>query len=156
METSVFQPWMSEQARDRFHRRLAADVRRPGFALLVAESEVLTGCAYGFPLCGEGPWRQSFDGYLPGNLARPATSGRLFAISGIVVRTEVRIRHQDQDWNLARRLQKRLLEDHGAALGVTLVSRADVETLRAFRAWGWRDIDDLLPPAPCHVLTLSP
>ncbi|MGW2516170.1 hypothetical protein ACWC09_03890 [Streptomyces sp. NPDC001617] len=127
-----------------FRRRLAGHVRRPGFELLVAETAgpagvtVLTACAYGFPVCGAGLWWQGLDGYLPEDLFRVAALGRLFAVAGILVEGRVRTQDQTREWNLARRLQGRLLDDHAGALGVTLVDRADADTYRALLAWGWR------------------
>ncbi|AZP23433.1 hypothetical protein EJC51_25895 [Streptomyces aquilus] len=127
-----------------FRRRLAGHMRRPGFELLVAESDgplgavVLTACAYGFPVRGDGPWWDGLDGYLPESLLRVAASGGLFAIVDILVERRVRTQDQSRDWNLARRLQKRLLIDHAAALGVTLVDRANADTLEALLSWGWR------------------
>ncbi|MDF2270941.1 hypothetical protein P2Q00_36765 [Streptomyces coacervatus] len=127
-----------------FRRRLADHVRRPGFELLVAEAvgpsgaTALTACAYGFPVRGAGPWWQDLDGYLPENLFRVAALGRLFVIADILVERRVRTQDQSREWNLARRLQKRLLGDHAGALGVTLVERGDVEAYRALLAWGWR------------------
>ncbi|MET8247362.1 hypothetical protein ABZV31_24835 [Streptomyces sp. NPDC005202] len=160
-ETSGGDPWAWNQARAAFLRRLAVDVRRPGFAMLIAENTVLTGCAYGFPVCVDGPWWEGLDGYLPVNLLRLAVSGRLFAIPEILVQPSVRMRYQSRDWNLARRLQRRLLTDHGAALGVTLVHRTDVETFEALRSWGWRCVADddsrgTLQPALRRVLVLGP
>ena len=116
----------------------------PGFGLLVAEAAgpagatVLTGCAYGFSVHGAGPRRQGLDGYLPENLLRIAALGRLFAIADILVERRVRTQDQSREWNLARRLQKRLLSDHPAALGVTLVDRGDVDAYEALLSWGWR------------------
>ncbi|MFE6937825.1 hypothetical protein [Streptomyces chartreusis] len=133
---------------DAFRRRLAGHMRRPGFELLVAEAvrpsgaTVLTACAYGFPVRGVGPWWQGLDGYLPENLARAAASGKLFAVAGVLVERRVRTQDLTREWNLARRLQKRLLEDHIGALGVTLVDHLDVDTYEALLAWGWR-----CPPA---------
>ncbi|MGW6960145.1 hypothetical protein [Streptomyces chartreusis] len=49
--------------------------------------------------------------------------------------------NQGRPWNLARRMQKRLLTDHGAALGVMLVSRSDSRTAEALRSWGWRHVE---------------
>ncbi|PPS69383.1 MULTISPECIES: hypothetical protein [Streptomyces] len=121
---------MWNQARSAFLRRLAADARRPGFELLIAETTGLTGCAYGFPAGGDGPWWEGFDGYLPGRLLRLAASGRLFVISGIHVPSRVRRQNQDRAWNLARRLQRRLLTDHGAAVAVTLVTAPTTGTSR--------------------------
>ncbi|GAB2864363.1 hypothetical protein GCM10027074_34600 [Streptomyces deserti] len=158
-ETSGGGPWAWNQARGAFLRRLAADVRRPGFELLIAESTGLTGCAFGFPLRGDGPGWEGFDGYLPGRLLRLAAGGRLFVVSGILVPPRVRWQNQDRAWNLARRLQKRLLTDHGAALGVTLVNRSDTETVEALRSWGWRYLDGdtprTSPHGPFRVLVLG-
>ncbi|MEV6289437.1 hypothetical protein AB0M41_03135 [Streptomyces sp. NPDC051896] len=55
-EVSGGGPWAWNEARAAFLRYLAADARRPGFSLLIAETTVLTGCAYGFPVGGAGPW----------------------------------------------------------------------------------------------------
>lgn len=170
-ETSGGGPRDWNEGRRLFLRRLAAEVQRPGFALLVAERNVLgeppgpgrtagtgdvtrrregvvvTGCGYGFPVHGQGPWWRGLDGYLPPELLRLAATGRLFAVSGLVVHSGVRTRDQGRDWNLARRLQRRLLADHAAGLaghpavlGVTLADRSDTATLRALRSWGWRSV----------------
>jgi hypothetical protein len=127
-----------------FRRRLAGHMRRPGFELLVAETAGpsgaigLTACAYGFPVSGDGPWWDGLDGCLPQSLLRVAAIGRLFAIADILVERRVRTQDQSREWNLARRLQKRLLSDHPAALGVTLVDRDNADTLEALLSWGWR------------------
>ncbi|MFI6466832.1 hypothetical protein [Streptomyces sp. NPDC050528] len=148
--------------RDAFLHRLAGEVRRPGFALLIAENTTLTACAYGFPVRAADPWWQGHDTLLPRLLHGLAVTGGLFAVSGIVVPPRVRTHYQDRDWNLARRLQRRLLADHAPALGVTLVPRTDTETLTAYRAWGWQDVvadpDGLDPrlPGSCRVLVLRP
>lgn len=140
----------SAQARSAaFRRRLADHMRRPGFELLVAETTrpsgatVLTACAYGFPVPDDGSWWQGLDGYLPANLS-PAAPGGLFAIGDILVERRVRTQDQSRDWNLARRLQKRLLSDHTAVVGVMLVDRGDTDTLEALLSWGWC----CLPSAP--------
>lgn len=123
-------------------------MRRPGFELLVAETTrpsgatVLTACAYGFPVPGDSPWWQGLDGYLPASLLRLAAPGGLFAIGDILVERRVRTQDQSREWNLARRLQKRLLSDHTAVVGVTLVDRGDTDTYEALLSWGWR----CLPP----------
>lgn len=171
--TSGGEPWACNGARTAFLRRLTSEVRRPGFALLIAETTapsgttVLTGCAHGFPVRGDGPWWQGLDGYLPESLLRVAGAGRLFAVSGILVGRRVRTENQGRDWNLARRLQKRLLTDHAAALGVMLVSSGDVGTLESLRSWGWRyvladarggvdaaRVAAVPSYAPCRVLVL--
>ncbi|QDQ09319.1 hypothetical protein [Streptomyces spectabilis] len=125
------------QLRRDFLWRLRLDMRRPGFSLLIAENSATTACAYGFPL-----------------------SVRFFAVREIVVRSRVRERDPDRDWNLARRLQRRLLDDHGGTTGITVASRSDVRTLGALRSWGWRDV--AAAPyggplfGPCRVLLLDP
>ncbi|WP_247697387.1 hypothetical protein [Streptomyces sp. b94] len=126
-------------ARGAFLRQLAADVRRPGFSLLIAESTVLAGCAYGYPVPGGAAGGvRGLDAYLPRSVLPVAASGRLFLVSGIIVPARVRRQNADRAWNLARRLQRRLLTEHDAALGVTLVDRTDVATVHALRSWGWR------------------
>lgn len=162
--TTGCEPSAWNQDRSDFLRRLAGDMRRPGFALLAAETvvpprtTVLTGCAYGFPVPGDGPWWHGLDDCLPESLLGAAASGRLFAISEILVERRVRTHDQDRDWNLARRLQRRLLTDHDATLGVTLVDRHAVDTLDALWSWGWRyapvDAHGALLCAPCRVLIL--
>ncbi|MFJ9631468.1 hypothetical protein ACIRU8_27530 [Streptomyces sp. NPDC101175] len=148
------------RSRAAFLRRLAGEVRRPGFTLLIAENTTLTACAYGFPVRGADPWWQGCDTRLPRTVRGLAVSGGLFAVSGIVVPPRVRTHYQDREWNLARRLQRRLLDDHAPALGVALVPAADTETLTVYRAWGWRDVlaqaRDPRPSAgACQVLLLG-
>ncbi|WP_405842483.1 hypothetical protein [Streptomyces sp. NBC_01518] len=138
-------PRTGNRSRTAFLRRLAGDVRRPGFTLLIAENTTLTACAYGFPVRAADPWWQGHDTRLPRLLQGLAVTGGLFAVSGIVVPPRVRTHYQDRDWNLARRLQRRLLADHAPALGVTLVPRTDTETLTAYRAWGWQDVAGARP-----------
>jgi hypothetical protein len=158
-ETSGGGPWAWNQARGAFLRRLVADVRRPGFELVIAESTALTGCAYGFPVRDDGPWWEGLDGYLPGRLLHLAAPERLFVVSRILVPPRVRRQNQDRVWNLARRLQRRLLTDHGATLGVTLVDRSDHLTADALRSWGWRfaegDMPRTSPHGPFRALILG-
>ncbi|MFJ5260793.1 hypothetical protein ACIQAC_10065 [Streptomyces sp. NPDC088387] len=145
--TSPGEPWATETERAvAFLRRLAGDMRRPGFELVVAETAgpggtaVITGCAYGFLVTGEGPWWQGLDEYLPDGLRRLAAAGRLFAVGDILVERRVRTQDQGRDWNLARRLQGRLLADHVDTLGVTLVDRGDTDAVAALLAWGWQRV----------------
>ncbi|CAM5494881.1 GNAT family N-acetyltransferase OS=Streptomyces tendae OX=1932 GN=GUR47_20370 PE=4 SV=1 [Streptomyces tendae] len=137
-QTSGGGPRAWNAARGAFLRQLGADVRRPGFCLLIAETTVLTGCAYGYPVPGGDPRGGGLEPYLPGTVLSVAASGRLFLVSGIVVPARVRRQHQDGAWNLARRMQTRLLAEHDAALGITLVDRTDGATVQALRSWGWR------------------
>ncbi|MEV0740288.1 hypothetical protein AB0I51_31140 [Streptomyces sp. NPDC050549] len=159
-ETSGGATRAGTRSRADFLRRLASDVRRPGFTLLIAENTTLTAFAYGFPVRGADPWWQGCDTRLPRTVRGLAVTGGLFAVSGIVVPPRVRTHYQDRDWNLARRLQRRLLADHAPALGVALLPAADTETLAAYRAWGWRDVvaqaRDPRPSArACRVLLLG-
>ncbi|MFK0172492.1 hypothetical protein ACIQU5_27210 [Streptomyces sp. NPDC090306] len=164
-------PEGAEPARAAFLHRLACDVRRPGFALVIAEARTLTGCAYGYPVSADGQGGAGPDGRpLPRGLLRLARTGRLFAVSEIVVQPRVRTEHLDREWNLARRLQRRLLDDHGAVAGVAMVRGTDLRTVRALRSWGWKDWRDAARDddtrryaygrgarvyGPCHVLTLD-
>ncbi|MFD8396133.1 hypothetical protein ACFV2N_44825 [Streptomyces sp. NPDC059680] len=158
-EVSGGGPWAWNQARAAFLRHLAADARRPGFSLLIAETTVLTGCAYGFPMGGAGPWWAGFDGDVRESLLRRVAPGRLFVVSGIVVPSRVRRENQGRAWNLARRLQRRLLADHGAAVGVTLVEARDAGMVETLMSWGWRSAGDDTrtagPPGSCRVLVLT-
>jgi hypothetical protein len=182
--TSGGGPWAWNRARTAFLRHLAAHSRRPGFSLLIAETTVLTGCAYGFPAgiagvtgaaglagllpgadgpgsAGAGPWWPGHGAHLRGRLPGPVGgSGRLFVVSGLVVPPRVRRENQDRPWNLARRLQRRLLADDGAALGVMLVDPRDVRAVATLRSWGWRsageDTAAVLPYGRLRVLVLAP
>ncbi|MFZ3561149.1 hypothetical protein [Streptomyces sp. BH055] len=119
-----------------FLRRLLNDVRNPGFGLLIAEDVNMTACAYGFPL-----------------------RAGLFEVREIVVPQRVRDVAPHRDWNLARRLQRRLLVDHGHATGVVRIERWDIRTLEALRSWGWRDTTAAAHGIPVtatrRVLTLT-
>ncbi len=138
-QTSGGGPRAWNAARGSFLRHLDADVRRPGFCLLIAETTVLTACAYGYPVPGGDPRGvRGLEPYLPRTVLPVAAAGGLFLVSGIVVPARVRRQYQDRAWNLARRLQNRLLAEHDAALGITLVDRADGATVQALRSWGWR------------------
>ncbi|MGD6744685.1 hypothetical protein ACOKM3_22945 [Streptomyces sp. BH106] len=107
-----------------FLHRLVIDLRRPGFALLIAENDTTTACAYGYP-----------------------RSPGLFEIREMVVPRRVREQFTNRDWNLARRLQRRLLDDHGHATGLISIDRSDLRGLRALEAWGWQE-----PAGPPHGL----
>ncbi|WP_234390453.1 hypothetical protein [Streptomyces sp. MMG1533] len=148
VESSRARPGEEYEGREAFLRRLTGDIRRPGFALLIAEDTAFAGCAYGFPVRREGAWWRGFVGPLPRSVEQLTASGHVFAI------TETLIHPHTQDRNLARRLQERLLADHHASLGATLVDQTDAMALDAFLSWGWEDIGQVLrrpsDPASLH------
>ncbi|TRO60680.1 hypothetical protein E4K73_30570 [Streptomyces sp. IB201691-2A2] len=119
--------------------------------MLVAEARSLTGCAFGVPVSRDGSWWQGFHGPLPQNLEQLTASGHVFAILDTVVHP-----HQHSH-GLARRLQERLLSDHEASLGVTLVEQSDRSVRAAFTAWGWQEAGQIhrMPgPTAFQVLVL--
>ncbi|MFD1829084.1 hypothetical protein ACFSJS_05335 [Streptomyces desertarenae] len=59
------------------------------------------------------------------------------------------------DPGLARRLQQRLLADHHASLGATLVDQADSAALDAFLSWGWQEVGAIRRPPDPAVLRPS-
>ncbi|GHC57097.1 hypothetical protein GCM10010349_24810 [Streptomyces flavofungini] len=128
------------RSREEFLSRLTGDIRRPGFAMVIAETDGLVGCAFGFPVRSDGSWWHGFDGALPRSIEQLTESNSVFAITNMLVRPHP----QDQD--LAGRLQERLLVDHQALLGATLVDPADHPALGVFRSWGWRDIGEIWRP----------
>ncbi|WP_406445690.1 hypothetical protein OHB14_41945 [Streptomyces sp. NBC_01613] len=129
-----------------FLNRLTAEIRRPGFAMVIAETDGLVGCAFGFPVRSDGSWWLGFDGALPRGIEQLTESGGVFAITDLLVRPHP----QDQD--VARRLQERLLTDHHASLGATLVDRADHPALAALRSWGWLDVGEIWRPVSATLL----
>ncbi|MFF3456734.1 hypothetical protein ACFYXH_20840 [Streptomyces sp. NPDC002730] len=145
-DTAAGEEYRNRQA---FLRRLTDDVRRPGFAMLIAETTTLAGCAFGFPVRRDGSWWRGFDGTLPQSIEQLTASGHVFAITEIVVHPH------EQDRDLARRLQERLLADHQASLGATLVDQADRATYAAFQSWGWQEIGEVRrPPGPAVTRAL--
>ena len=132
--------------RQDFLNRLTAEIRRPGFAMVIAETDGLVGCAFGFPVRSGGLWWLGFDGALPRSIEQLTESGGVFAITDILVRPHP----QDQD--VARRLQQRLLTDHHAARGATLVDQADHPALAARRSWGWLDAGEIWRPISATLL----
>lgn len=127
-------------SRQNFLNRLVTDMRRPEFAMVIAETDSLMGCAFGFPVGGDGSWWLGFEGILPRSVGQLTVSGSVFAFADILIRPH------PQDRELARRVQERLLTDHQATLGATLVDRADRPTLAVLRSWGWLDIGELRRP----------
>ncbi|WP_329275653.1 hypothetical protein [Streptomyces sp. NBC_01451] len=128
-------------SRQSFLKRLTTNMHRPGFALVIAETDSLMGCAFGFPVRADGTWWSGLDGTLPPGVDELTLSGEVFAFGDIVIRPH------SQDRSLARRVQERLLTDHRASLGATLVDRDDRTTLAAVRSWGWLDVGELRRPA---------
>jgi GNAT superfamily N-acetyltransferase len=117
--------------------------------MLVAETPVLAGCAFGFPVRPDGSWWSGFQGELPPGVARLTASGEVFAITGMVVHPDERNR------GLARRMQERLLTDHRAALGATLVDGVNRASRSAFWSWGWQEIGEVhRPPGPTVLRAL--
>ncbi|MFI1704760.1 hypothetical protein ACWDDN_16585 [Streptomyces griseoruber] len=141
VESSRARPGEEYRDREAFLRRLTDAVRRPGFALLIAENTAFAGCVYGFPVRREGTWWRGFDGPLPRGVEQLTASGHVFAITETLVHP-----HTDAP-GLARRLQQRLLADHHASLGATLVDQADPAACDAFLSWGWQDIGTVRRPS---------
>ncbi|GHG47773.1 hypothetical protein GCM10018779_05340 [Streptomyces griseocarneus] len=155
VESADTQPGEEYRSRVSFLRRLADDVRRPGFDMMIAEATqagqapALVGCAFGFPVRRDGFWWQGFSGALPQDVEQLTASGRVFAISEIVVHPH------ERDRGLAGHLQERLLTSHQASLGATLVDQADRVSRAAFRSWGWQDIGEFRwPPGPTVLRVL--
>ncbi|MFD9430656.1 hypothetical protein [Streptomyces sp. NPDC060002] len=130
-------------------RRLTGAIRRPGFALLIAESTAFAGCAYGFPVWREGTWCRGSDGPLPRSVEQLTASGHVFAI------TETLVHPHTDDQGLAHRLQQRLLAGHHASLGATLVEQADSALRNAFLSWGRQDIGLVRRPSDQQLLRPS-
>ncbi|MEU3612356.1 hypothetical protein ABZ725_08545 [Streptomyces sp. NPDC006872] len=141
VESSRAQPGEGYRGREAFLRRLTGAIRRPGFALLIAESTAFAGCVYGFPVRREGTWWRGFDGTLPRSVEQLTASGHVFAI------TETLVHPHTNERGLARRLQQRLLADHHASLGATLVEQADSAACDALLSWGWQDIGTVRRPS---------
>jgi hypothetical protein len=139
-ETSPREAYRAPGRQD-FLNRLTGDIRRPGFAMVIAETDHLVGCAFGFPVRSDGFWWLGFDGALPQSIEQLTESGNVFAITSILVQ----LHEQGQD--VARRLQERLLSDHQASLGATLVDQDDHPTLASLRSWGWLDVGEVRRPA---------
>jgi hypothetical protein len=151
VESSAAAPGEEFHDRQKFLHRLANDVQLPGFDMLVAEAQSLAGCVFGFPVPRDGSWWQGFDGLMPQNLEQLTASGHVFGI------LETLVHPHKHAHGLARRLQERLLADHQASLGVTLVDQSDRSACAAFKNWGWQEAGQIhrLPgPTALRVLVL--
>ncbi|MFI1183257.1 hypothetical protein ACH4UT_27435 [Streptomyces sp. NPDC020799] len=152
VESANTQPGEEYRSRESFLRRLADDVRRPGFDMMIAEATitaeapVLVGCAFGFPVRRDGAWWQGFSGTLPHDVEQLTASGHVFAI------TEIMVHPHERNRGLAGHLQERLLTNHQASLGAALVDQTDRAACAAFQSWGWRDIGAFQWPAGPAVL----
>ncbi|MFI7501318.1 STAS domain-containing protein [Streptomyces sp. NPDC049687] len=133
-----------------FLRRLAVGSHRPGFAVLVAETTALVGCAFGCPVGPGGSGRQGVDGALQDSVQRLTSQARF------VVLTQVVAHPHPQRRDIARRLQQRLLADLRSSLGVTLLHPADRAGQAAFSSWGWQNMGEVVglpgPVAPCLLI----
>ncbi|WP_329328364.1 STAS domain-containing protein [Streptomyces luteogriseus] len=130
--------------------RLAVSARRPGFALLVAETTVLVGCAYGYPVGPEGSGRRGFDRMLQASVQRLTACARFLVLTQIVARPHAQ--HRD----IARLLQRRLLTDRHAAVGVALLHPADHGGQAVLESWGWQNMGEIVglpgPVTPCVLI----
>lgn len=141
-----------EEYHDRgdFLHRLAVSAHRPGFALLIAETTVLVGCAFGFPVGPDDSARRGFDGMLQESIRRLTSHARFAVLSQVV--THPHAQHRD----IARRLQQRLLTDLRSPLGVVLLHPADLVGQATFSSWGWQNMGVIVglpgPVAPCVLI----
>lgn len=121
-----------EAARARFLRRFAADVRRPGFDMVIAGAEErLTGCAYGFTADRFSGWWQELTGTLPPEVAELRSAGGLFVVS------EMMVRPAERRFGIATRLRELLLLRAPSPWSVALVPTGDDTAAATYRAWGW-------------------
>ena len=137
VESSHAAPGQEYHGREEFLRRLAADVRRPGFDMVITQGPRLVGCVYGFPVGRDGSWWRQFAGGLPGVLERLTASGHVFALA------ELTVHPSEHDQDLGRRLQDGLLADQDASLAVTKVDWADAATFATFSSRGWSEIGEV-------------
>jgi len=136
VESSFAAPGEGYRQREEFLTRMAADVRRPGFDMLIAQGRTLAGCVFGYPVGRDGSWWEGFVGTLPENLEQLTASGHVFAVS------EIMVHPHERDRGTGHRLQEALLADQDASLGVTMVDKADVGACDAFRSWGWLEVGE--------------
>jgi hypothetical protein len=148
VESSVTEPGEEFQDRQLFLERLADSVQLPGFDMLVAEAQSLTGCVFGFPVPRDGSWWQEFDGPLPQNLEQLTASGHVFAI------LETLVHPHQHALGLARRMQERLLDDNHASLGAAQVNHADRSDRTALESWGWQEVGRIQGPTDSAAVRL--
>ncbi|MDJ1137187.1 hypothetical protein [Streptomyces iconiensis] len=135
-----------EQVREDFLSHLTARIKRPGFALAVAEANGLVGCAFGFPARGDS-FRRPDSGWSP-----PGDDlDLLAACDNVFVVTTLLVRSQPQEKDVARRLAERLIIDHHASLGATLVGHEDYASLASLRSWGWQDAGESWGPSSASL-----
>lgn len=137
LECSAVEPGEEYARREDFVERLVSDARHPGFDMLVAETATLVGFVFGVPVDRDGSWWDGFVGQLPGEVEQLTASGHVFALTELVVHPYVR------GHGVAGQLQARLLGDHQASLGTTLVQQADHAAYAAFQSWGWQEIGEV-------------
>jgi hypothetical protein len=140
-----------QRYRDRrdFLRRLACDVRRPGFALLLAETTTVVGCAFGVPVGRGDLWWRGVAPAPRRSVARLTAAGQAFALTQVVADPH------GQNRAIAHRLQEHLLTARHASLGLTLVPPADRAVRAAFESWGWQDIGEVVRfPGPVVLRAL--
>jgi hypothetical protein len=138
VESCTTAPGEGYRGREEFLRRLAEDVRRPGFDMLIAHEASLAGCAFGAPVGRDGSWWEGFVGALPENLEQLTASGHVFAVS------EIMVHPHERDQGLACRLQQGLLADQNASVGATMLDRANTAAFAAFLSWGWQEVGEVL------------
>ncbi|MER6421501.1 RICIN domain-containing protein [Streptomyces sp. NPDC001137] len=80
-ETSVAEAYRSRSRQD-FLNRLTGDIRRPGFAMVIAETDHLMGCVHGFPVASDGFWWRGFDGALPRSIEQLTVAIAFFGLDG--------------------------------------------------------------------------
>ncbi|WP_317447730.1 STAS domain-containing protein [Streptomyces collinus] len=117
-----------------FLRWLAANARRPGFALVVAETTALVGCVFGFPIG-------------PGALSERELQESVQRLTGrahFLLLTQVVAPHHAQRRDIGHRLQQRLLADRHTALGVSLLLATDKDGQAAFKSWGWENYGEMI------------
>ncbi|MDX3264714.1 STAS domain-containing protein [Streptomyces sp. MI02-2A] len=132
--------------------RLAVSAHHPGFALLLAETTALVGCAFGFPVGPDSSGRRGFEGTLQESVQRLTSHARFAVLTQVVAHPHVQ--HRD----IARRLQLRLLTVLHSSLGVALLDPADRAGQAAFSNWGWQNMGEIVglpgPVAPCVLILL--